>query len=823
MNEDRDSDRQELYFLDGGGEMGALIRAHDWAATALGAPAAWLPALKLAVRLLLSTEHPMFIWWGEELIQFYNDSYRRSIGPERHPVALGQPGRLCWQEIWDIIGPQIAQVMEGRGATWNENHLVPITRNGRREEVYWTYGYSPIHDPGAPSGVGGVLVICTETTETVLARRRIAAEHDRISQMFQQAPGFMAMLAGPEHVFQLANAAYTQLVGHRDVIGKPVREALPEVAGQGFFELLDKVYASGEPFVGRSLPAQLHRQAGAPPEERFMDLVYQPITDTHGAVTGIFVQGADVTERKLTEDALRSSEARFHAIANSIDQMIWSTRPDGFHDYYNQRWYDFTGVPEGSTDGEGWKDMFHPDDQERALAIWAHSLATGEPYHIEYRLRDREGQYRWVIGRAQCVRDENGDIARWFGTCTDIQEIIEARDVLARSREEMERLVVARTAELEQTQEALRQSQKLEAMGQLTGGVAHDFNNLLSPIVGGLDLLQRRGLGNERDQRMLAGALQSAERAKTLVQRLLAFARKQPLRPVSTDLAGLVAGMADLVASTSGPRVQLELDIEEGLPPARVDRNQLELAILNLSVNARDAMPDGGRLTIAARRETVRDGKISRLAAGEYVRLSVCDTGSGMDEATLARAIEPFFSTKGIGKGTGLGLSMAHGLASQLGGALTIESRLGIGTDIQFWLPVSDELPQASETEVAETVRATGVVLLVDDEDLVRMSTADMLDDLGYAVVEAASAEEALTLIADGLSFDLVVTDHVMPGMSGIELAEAVEARLPFMPILVVSGYAETEGIAPHLPRLTKPFRKDDLAASLKTLLPAEG
>lgn len=397
------------------------------------------------------------------------------------------------------------------------------------------------------------------------------------------------------------------------------------------------------------------------------------------------------------------------------------------------------------------------------------------------------------------VRDADGRVSRLIGSSRDV-----TRQVTA--------------------EEALRQSQKLESMGQLTGGVAHDVNNLLTPITGALDLLQRKGLGGEREQRLINGALQSAERAKLLVQRLLAFARRQPLQATPVDVGRVVQGMAGLIASTAGPQIKLQVDIEPELAFARADANQLEMALLNLAVNARDAMPDGGQLTITARSDEVGARQGSPLAPGRYVRLSVADTGTGMDESTLRRAIEPFFSTKGIGKGTGLGLSMVHGLAAQLGGALELSSRPGLGTSVDLWLPATGESSEEtvrSENDDART--GAGTALLVDDEELVRASTADMLADLGYTVVEASSAEEAFRLMEDGLAFDLLVTDHLMPGLSGTELARAVRRRNVGTRVLIVSGYAEVEGVAPDLPRLVKPFRQVDLATSLADLAEERG
>lgn len=371
------------------------------------------------------------------------------------------------------------------------------------------------------------------------------------------------------------------------------------------------------------------------------------------------------------------------------------------------------------------------------------------------------------------------------------------------------------------TEEALRQSQKMDAMGHLTGGVAHDFNNLLTPIVGALDLLQRKGLGGEREQRLIDGAVQSADRAKVLVQRLLAFARRQPLQSVAVDVPGIVSGMADLVSSTAGPQIRVVVDVPPDLPFARADPNQLEMALLNLAVNARDAMPDGGTLRISAAIEEGSSPLPADLQPGRYIKISVADSGVGMDEDTLARAVEPFFSTKGVGKGTGLGLSMVHGLASQLGGAIAIRSQPGLGTNVELWLRQTDESPERhGPPQPAQLTGRLGTALLVDDEELVRLSTADMLEDLGYRTLEAASGEAAFGLLTSGVEIDLVVTDHLMPGMTGSDLARKIREIRPGLPVLLVSGYAEVEGVAPDLPRLVKPFKKHELATSIAALSP---
>ncbi|MBV8971532.1 MAG: response regulator, partial [Sphingomonadaceae bacterium] len=438
-----------------------------------------------------------------------------------------------------------------------------------------------------------------------------------------------------------------------------------------------------------------------------------------------------------------------------------------------------------------------PEHQAAVRAVWSRALG-GEEFVETGEFGDPERDRRCYEMRYHVLRDATG---RQTGAYQFVY------DVTDRVREQ-ERLVAA--------EEQLRQARKMEAMGQLTGGVAHDFNNLLTPIVGALDLLQRRQVGGEREQRLIGGAAQAADKAKTLVQRLLAFARRQPLQATAVDVGDLVRGMADLIDSTTGPQIRTVVAIAERVPPALADANQLEMALLNLSVNARDAMPDGGTLRIAVEAEAVPDGHRAVLAAGRYVRLTVTDDGQGMDKATLERAVEPFFSTKGVGKGTGLGLSMVHGLASQLGGALAIDSHPGHGTTVELWLPISDEQLVAADASGQHSGKGrSGTVLLVDDEELVRASTADMLSELGYTVVEAASGEEAIRIVRDGDRPDLLVTDHLMPGMTGVDLARVLRAEHPGLAALLVSGYADSAGVAADLPRLVKPFRKDDLAAAL--------
>ncbi len=402
----------------------------------------------------------------------------------------------------------------------------------------------------------------------------------------------------------------------------------------------------------------------------------------------------------------------------------------------------------------------------------------------------------------------------------DLERRVEQRTAeLARANAELEQRVEERTREREAALAQVHEMQKQESIGQLTGGVAHDFNNLLMVVLGNLQLLRKRLPDDPRLHRLVEGAMRGADRGATLTKRMLAFARRQELKPETVDVPTLVDGMGDMLRRTLGPTIQIVTAYRPELPAIRVDPNQLELALLNLALNARDAMPYGGRLAVGGSCLPAGLDAPKELASGRYVCLTVSDTGAGMDEATLRRAAEPFFTTKGAGKGTGLGLSMVHGVAAQSGGAMRITSRPGDGTTVELWLPVSED--------VEATVAGPGVaipgnvggqcrVLVVDDDPLVVASTAAMLEDLGHIVIEALSGARALDLLQLGANVDVVVTDHAMPGMTGAELAWQIRQVWPDLPIILATGYAELPNAEdPRLPRLSKPFLQDELAAQI--------
>lgn len=656
----------------------------------------------------------------------------------------------------------------------------------------------------------------------------------------------------------------------------------------------------------------------------------------------------DAIERAEVGHALAASVVRFRGMIDSIEQMVWSTLPNGHHDYYNERWYSYTGVPKGSTDGDAWSGLFHPDDQPRAWSVWQHSLDTGSPYRIEYRLRHHSGQYRWVLGRAQPILDENGQVLRWFGTCTDIQDIVDAREVLSRSREDMAREVAVQTQErdriwqvsrdllgvannqgvwlsinpawqrvlgwapdeiigrtsewlehpddrmrtraevsslaagsashafenrfrasdgqykllewravarddkiyvvarditeqreqhraLQQTEERLRQAQKMEAVGQLTGGIAHDFNNMLQGITSALAAAKKSMEVGQHDRlpRLLDIAQRSAFKAGTLTHRLLAFSRRQPLDSKPLDCNALVLSMEELLHRTLGENVKLELDLAADAWCAHCDENQLESAVLNLVLNARSAMPDGGTVRIAT--HNIKDKILpaqSNQKMVDCVRIDVIDTGYGMPPDVMQRAFEPFFTTKPLGQGTGLGLSMIYGFAQQSGGVCEIKSQVGQGTEVHVYLPRHLQMAGDSESELAEEMNLPdaieplkrAAVLVVEDEEHVRELVVEALRESGLEVMQAGDSVQAMALLDTGLRFDLLLTDVGLPGLNGRQLAEIARQRVPQIKVIFMTGYADGAAmspgsIKPGMGLITKPFDMGDLMSRVVNLL----
>ncbi len=477
----------------------------------------------------------------------------------------------------------------------------------------------------------------------------------------------------------------------------------------------------------------------------------------------------------------------------------------------------------------------HPDDRARIWHALRATIKEGADYAVECRNVWPGGGIHWAEIRARLVRDRMRLRPRLVGVSSDITDRVTSQEALTKLNEMLEERVAARTAELtaahaavlaeieqrERAEELLRQAQRMEMIGQLTGGIAHDFNNLLMAVLGNLDLLRKHVPDDPRTTRLMNGALQGAQRGAALTQRLLAFARRQDLKVEAKNIADLVRGTSDLIERSAGAHIELRMDLPADVPPALVDPNQIELAVLNLVVNARDAMPDGGVLSIAVDHLDAPLG--AELPPGHYVRLTVSDTGHGMDATTLVKATEPFFSTKELGKGTGLGLSMVQGLAVQLNGTLRLASQVGIGTKAELWLPVTAIAPEAKQPVVpernGEAVEKI-TILVVDDDALIAMSTVDMLEDLGHDVIEANSGDRALEILRGDLAVDLLVTDYAMPRMNGAQLAAAARQVRPELPVLLATGYAELPaGSGAGLPRISKPYQQNQLAAEIVKVL----
>ncbi len=713
--------------------------------------------------------------------------------------------------------------------------VVPVAKTGQGSAVAaMVFGVNPYTQRHDGFGAFARLIAGQVSGALALADAHLAEaqEIERLQQLFEQSPSFIAVLRGPKHRFELTNAGYLKIVAHRDLIGLDVREALPEIEGQGFFELLDNVYATGEPFVGHAAPIMIQSTPGAPPEQRFLDFVYQPIRNADGAINGIFVEGIDVTAAHEASAALRDSEAQFRTLAQAMPNQVWMAQPDGQLHWFNDLTYAYSGAAGGALDGDGWVGIVHPDDVPNAAERWTLSLSSGVTYETEFRLRRHDGVYRWHLARAVPLFDEMDGIAGWVGTNTDIEDQKATTEALADLNLNLEVQVQQRTGELMAVEETLRQSQKMEAVGQLTGGIAHDFNNMLGVVIGSLDLLGRRlDPEDARAARYIKAATDGANRAAVLTSRLLAFSRQQPLQPEAIEPNRLVSNMSDLLAHALGGAVELQTVLGAGIWRTFADPNQLENVILNLAVNARDAMQDSGKLTIETQNAHIDERYAAEhigTAPGQYVLIAVSDTGGGMSDEVIAKAFEPFFTTKEVGKGTGLGLSQVYGFVKQSGGHVKTYSEIGVGTAVKIYLPRY----MGSVDDAADRDRQAGLlqgddsdlVLVVEDEEAMRQFSVDALRDLGYRVVDAPGADQALALLDAHPDIKLMFTDVVMPGMNGARLAAEANTRRPDLKVLFTTGY--TRNAVVHngvldagVQLIGKPFTVEALATKLREVL----
>ncbi|PAX06790.1 hybrid sensor histidine kinase/response regulator [Sphingomonas lenta] len=891
----------------------------------------------------------MFIVWGPERTLLYNHAYS-AILAGKHPDALGRDFLEVWWEIRADLEPIVEQAYAGRPVHMDDITLL-MHRRGYPEETHFAFSYTPVRDEGGR--VGGFFCACVETTARVAAERSRADELAARGRLFENAPGFIAVLCGSEHRFELANRAFRRLVGERPCVGRTVREVFPELADQPFFDLLDQVYARGERHAATDARILLAQDGGT--EERFLDFVYEPIRDEDGRVTGIFVEGHDVTEAHRGREALREREERLRlvvdgareyailtmdperritgwsagaerafgmteeeAIGRSADELFtaddvnagapqreaetalaagaapdqrWHKRADDTLVYINGSVHplppDEQGRPRGflkigrdeterrkreeelaatrrdlerseqrfrtaleiETVGAIYFDMdgrifdandaflqmgdYSREELESGALTWraltppeflgvserafAELKATGRttPYEKQYVRRD--GSRWWALFAAKLLPDGTG-----FEFVLDITDRKEAE---ARSRElneTLERRVIEEVAERGRAEEALRQSQKLEAIGQLTGGVAHDFNNLLTVIRSSADLLRRRELTEERRRRYVDAISDTADRAAKLTGQLLAFARRQALRPEVFDVAARVDGVADMLRTVLGARVELTIEGRCRPCPVEADAAQFETALVNMAVNARDAMDGEGRLTIGIdEAHALPPVRGHSGAEGEFVIVSVADTGAGIPAEVMERIFEPFFTTKEVGRGTGLGLSQVFGFAKQSGGEVAVDSEPGRGTTFRLYLPKIDAAALAEDrrTEGGAPAAGAGRVLVVEDNSAVGEFAAQLLEDLGYETVLAGNAGEALGMLEGAEEpFDLVFSDVVMPGIDGVDFGRRVRERWPGLPVVLTSGYSHVlaQDARHGFPVLHKPYSVEELSRVLR-------
>jgi PAS domain S-box-containing protein len=809
-------------FLDGGGEMGAAMRTHDWSRSSIGAAAYWPTSLASMVGMILSSKFPMFVLWGPECTLLYNDGYIPMLG-ERHGHALGRSMRAVWPEVWPEVAPIIARAYAGE-ASFFENLPVTVERNGFPEQAWFMFSYSPLRDEHG--AVGGVICVCSETTQQVIEKTSLHRSESRWRALFENMQeGFFvgeavrdAAGAMVDFRFVEVNPAFGGQTGldPSTTIGRTAREAIAGLQ-QSLIDTYAAVLATGAPSdfevhvasLGRTFEARARRQS----PQRFSVLFLE------------------VTARIAADKALRASEQRFRTLAQAMPDQMWTAGADGKLNWFNDRVFTYSGSGFAQMAGDGWGRFVHPDDLPAALQDWTAALASGEPYQSNFRLRRADGVYRWFRARGLPVPDDSaggsGNGSIWVGINTDIQDQYDANEALQRMNDTLERRVAERSAELETAHSALRQSQKLEAVGKLTGGVAHDFNNVLQVIGGNLQLLGPH-VGDGAGRARLQGAIAGVERGAKLSSQLLAFARKQPLEPVVINPGTLIRELGDMLLRSTGEQVALETRIAGDLWNTLIDPHQLENSLLNLVINGRDAMDGAGRLTIEASNTVLGEQDARQhpgASAGQYVMLAVSDSGSGMSEEVLQNAVEPFFTTKPEGHGTGLGLSMVYGFVTQSGGHLTIDSRVGEGTTVRIYLPRSLAAAElAAVPAPREAVGGSETILVVEDDPQVRAIVVALLADLGYRVLEAVDARAALATIESGVPVDLLFTDVVMPGdLRGPELARLAKLAQPQLEVLFTSGYTENgivhggrleRGVA----LLSKPYSREVLARKIRHL-----
>jgi PAS domain S-box-containing protein len=823
----------------GGGETGAAIRARDWSGSPLGPVETWSTTLRATLNVVLASAFPAFIVWGPEQVTLYNDGYARILH-DKHPDAIGLPFRDVWPEIWDVLAPLVHRTLVEGESFMMEDLLLVMQRKGYPENTWFTYSYAPLREDDGP--ILGLLCTCIETTEAVLAREQRAASEAalRRSEAAARENGERVQLALAAGA--IIGTWFWDLPSDRFTVDEAFARSFgldPDIGRDGLS--LAQVVATVHPDDQAGLAAALkdaiargghyaHQYRVRRADGHYYWIEANGRVDLAPDGTGVSFPGVliDVERRRAVEAERDQAIVKLRALNAELEQKViaqafargrtWQLSPDimavlgagGRFEAFNPAWQATLGWSEDDLANTPFTTFIHPDDLAQTDASWRDLMEHNLPaLRFENRYRHKDGGWRWLS---------------WVAMPDDGKVYCSARDVTLEKES---------AAELEVAQEQLRQAQKMEAVGQLTGGLAHDFNNLLAGITGSLELMKMRmAQGRFEDiERYMTVAMGASRRAAALTHRLLAFSRRQTLAPKPTNANALVGGLLDMIRRTVGPSIEVAAASIDGLWPTLVDQPQLENAVLNLCINARDAMPDGGRITIeTANRVIDRHGaRTLDMPEGQYIALSVSDTGTGMTPDVIAKAFDPFFTTKPLGQGTGLGLSMIYGFAQQSGGQVRIYSEVGQGTTVAIYLPrhrgVADIDDVPAQAPLAPLAGAGETVLVVDDEPAVRMLVTDVLHDLGYTAIEAADGAAGLKVLQSQARIDLLISDVGLPGMmNGRQMADAARVQRPGLKVLFITGFAENAllnngQLEPGMSVLTKPFAVDSLAERIKELI----
>ena len=859
-----------------GSALATEIAARDWTTTSLGSIDGWPVSLKTTLATMLGCPTPMFLAWGPDLLSFYNDAYTPILG-YRADGALGKPFPELWASLWDDIAPLVDEALAG-GSTSVTDMRLDLGRAGEPEESYWSFSYSPAYDDeGRPNGM---LCVTGETTDRVLAERAREQADERLQVALSAGNGIGAWDWDLVTDRVTADTRFAVLYGvdpERAAAGAPIADFLAGIHPDDVLRVraeIEVAIASGGSFASEY---RLLRQDG---RERWVSAQGRCLSDEEGRPVRFPGVSFDITRRVAADLAIRAAKderdfvialtSRQRSLADAeiiIRQSAESLgRRLGVHRVGFYRLIAADRVRHGGNWTDGNLSPLLGEQAADAFGAFAHQTrSTGKTLVFGDSRHDQRGRLKpyaeagVLAGLCVPLLDEEGrwqagiylhqaETRRWTEGEISLAKELAGLTWLAVERAEalvrLEQRVDLQDAELvkgayqlteqsaarEAAERQLHQLQKMEAVGQLTGGIAHDFNNMLAVVIGGLNLIERRRARGDTDiGRYLDAAMDGATRAAALTQRLLAFSRQQSLSPEAVDGNRLMSGLTELLTRTLGEHVQLETVLAAGLWQVRADPHQLENAIINLAVNARDAMPDGGRLTIELNNAHIDESYSGEndVSVGQYVLFAVTDTGTGMTPEVTARAFEPFFTTKEVGKGTGLGLSQVFGFVRQSGGHVKVYSEVGHGTTFKLYLPrffgnATAIAPHRGPSSIRHG-SPNEIVLVVEDEERVRNFSVEAIRELGYTVVHAANGREALDIIERGKDVSLLFTDIVMPGMTGRQLADKAMALLPDLKVLFTTGYARNAMVhngvlRPGTNFLAKPFTIDQLAVKIGAL-----